>query len=334
MLTIIIPSYKREYFLDKCVTSILSQLNLSILKKNIKLIVISNSKKNLLTKKIENKIKKNKILFKVIYNKKNIGLTGSVNKSVKITDSKYCMILDDEIILQKGSLKKLYNFLKKNSPTLLVGKILPYFDNKILNKAKNNFLINLERKLKKNKYEKNYTLLDFGPKIKKIESKYAFMSLQVFNRKQYLKFGGYGPDGMSEEKIFMNGNGEHNFNFNFKFATYFPELMGYHAINNKTYNNYLSERFFIYGINRSFEDIRSKNNFYLLKNLIKSFLQILILDKKDEYYFNKSYFMHLLNFYLTGIKFRKYCLRKSYIDFDFSQKFNLFPFQKSSYRLW
>ena len=117
----------------------------------------------------------------------------------------------------------------------------------------------------------------------------------------------------------MNGNGEHNFNFNFKFATYFPELIGYHAINNKTYNNYLSERFFIYGINRSFEDIRSKNNFYLLKNLIKSFLLILILDKKDEYYFNKSYFMHLLNFYLTGIKFRKYCLRKSYIDFDFSK---------------
>jgi len=195
-------------------------------------------------------------------------------------------------------------------------------------------LINLKKKLKKNKYDKYYTLLDFGFKIKKIKSKFAFMSFQVFNTNQYLKFGGYGPDGMSGDKIFMNGNGELNFNTNFKYAIYFPELIGFHAINNKIYNNYLSERSFIQGICSSFEDIRSKNNLYLLKNLIKSFLKILILDKNNEYYFNKSYFMHLLNFYLNGSKFRKYCLRKSYLDFDFSKKINLFPFQKSTYRIW
>ena len=233
MLTIIIPSYKREYFLDKSVSSILSQLNTSILKKNIKLIVISNSQKNFLMNKIENKIKKKKILFKIIYNKKNLGLTGSINKSVKIANSKYCMVIDDEIIIKRGSLKKLYYFLKKKSPLLLVGKILPYLENKIPIEVKKNFLINLKKKLKKNKYDKYYTLLDIGFKIKKIKSKFAFMSFQVFNTNQYLKFGGYGPDGMSGDKIFMNGNGELNFNTNFKYAIYFPELIGFHAINNK-----------------------------------------------------------------------------------------------------
>jgi len=335
MLTIIIPSYKREHFLNKCILSIIGQFNSNILKKNIKLIIILNSKKNSLTEKIENKIKRKKLLYKFIYNKKNIGLTGSINKSVKISDTKYCMIIDDEIILKRGSVSELYNFLKDKSPKLLVGRILPYLDKKNLNIGKKNYLLSLKKNIRKDKYQKDYTLLDFGTKIKKIETKYAFMSLQVFNKDEYLKFGGYAPDGMSGEKIFMNGHGENSFNSKFKLAFYFPKLTGYHAIDNKIYKDYINERYFLYGINDSFIDIRSKNNFFLLKNLIKSYLKIIYFNKENKkYYFNKGYFMHLLNFYLSGSKFRKYCLSESYIDFNFSEKFNFFPFKEGSYKLW
>ena len=326
MLTIIIPSYKREYYLNKCVSSIINEINSIELKKNIKIIIILNSNQNYLLKKIENRVKKKKITNQFIFNNTNIGLTGSINKSIKFSDTKYCMILDDEIIVKKGSLKHLLYFLKKNETSILVGKILPYFAKSIPKDNDKKILKNLKKKLKKNKVEKDFTLINFGSKIKKINSKFGFMSMQVFKKKDYIMCGGYGPDGMSGKKTLMNGNGETNFTSCYKSIIYLPSLVGYHAIDNKIQKKYLSKRHFYYGINDSFENIRSKNNFFLMLSLIKFFLYTILFKKTDNrYYYCKGYFLHLLNFFLSGKEFRTYCLRKSYINYNFSKniKFSL-----------
>lgn len=105
-VTVIIPFYKKLRFFHRTYESLLSQTY-----KNFKVIIIydDNDKSDLLEL---NKIIKDK-RFKILINKKNIGVGQSRNNGIKKVKTKYVAFLDSDDYWDKNKLKIQLSFMKK-----------------------------------------------------------------------------------------------------------------------------------------------------------------------------------------------------------------------------
>ena len=90
------------YFSDHLIFKRLKNL------KNFKSIIIENSLRKELKKKIEKKYK----LTKVILPKKNLGYGGGNNLSILNIKTKYCLIINPDAYLGKNDLNNLLNYIK------------------------------------------------------------------------------------------------------------------------------------------------------------------------------------------------------------------------------
>ena len=111
-VSIIIPYYKKKFFLNKTINSILKQTF-----KNFEVIIIyDNQDKQELSfvKKISNKDKR----IKLIINKRNLGAGISRNIGIKNSSGKYISFLDADDIWKKNKLKKQIEFMEKNNYTI------------------------------------------------------------------------------------------------------------------------------------------------------------------------------------------------------------------------
>ena len=114
--SIIIPVYNSQKYLTTCLKSILKQdFN------NYQIIIINDSS-NDRSKKICNDFKKISPKIKIIENKKNLGVSVSRNKGIKISRGKYIIFLDSDDILIPGSLKKLYKHILITKTNIVVLK--------------------------------------------------------------------------------------------------------------------------------------------------------------------------------------------------------------------
>ena len=107
-VTIIICNYNNEKYLKKCLNSICNQ---SVLKKKYNIIFIDDcSTDNSIY--IAQKYLKHKN-FKLIKNKKNIGLVKSCNKAIKLCKTKYIIRLDSDDYVKKKFIEKFNFHMKK-----------------------------------------------------------------------------------------------------------------------------------------------------------------------------------------------------------------------------
>ena len=117
-----IINYNGEKFINRCLKSLIEQDY-----SNFEIIFIDNVS----TDNSVNFIKENFPQIKIIENAKNIGYTGGANQAIEITDGKYLMILNPDIVYEPDYLSKCVQKLEECSKIGVIGgKLLKYdFEN-------------------------------------------------------------------------------------------------------------------------------------------------------------------------------------------------------------
>lgn len=136
MVTVIITTYKRPFFLERALNSVLKQTY-----KNIKIIIIDdNDEISEYRKETERKLKKYMDKITYIKNKKNIGACNSRNKALEYTNSKYISFLDDDDEYLENFIEKAYEKITKKDLGLV-------YSQAYIKDEDNNLLIETNSKL-------------------------------------------------------------------------------------------------------------------------------------------------------------------------------------------
>ena len=104
-VSIIIPYYKKKFFFKKTIESVLKQSF-----KNFEIIVVYDDPDLSELKVVKNILKKTK--YKIIINKKNIGVGLSRNRGIQNVKGKYIAFCDADDLWHKDKLKTQINFME------------------------------------------------------------------------------------------------------------------------------------------------------------------------------------------------------------------------------
>ena len=124
---IILPNYNKEFFLEETINSILDQ-NYN----NWQLLIIDDCSTDN-SKTIIQKFSKNEKI-KIIYLKKNKGVSFTRNLGIRLSNSKYISFLDSDDLWTTNKLKDQINFMEKNNYSFTYTDYIPFF---VENKKKN-----------------------------------------------------------------------------------------------------------------------------------------------------------------------------------------------------
>lgn len=122
-ISIIIPVYNNELFLDKCLTSVINQTY-----KNLEIILINDGSKDKslkIMKKYE--AKDNRI---IIIDKENEGVSIARNKGIDRSTGKYITFLDSDDYLELNAIEIMYQTLNKQKVNLLRSNYQVHYSNK------------------------------------------------------------------------------------------------------------------------------------------------------------------------------------------------------------
>ncbi|MEA2089021.1 MAG: glycosyltransferase [Patescibacteria group bacterium] len=103
-------TYNGEKYLHDCFNSILAQDY-----KNFALLIIDNNSSDNsaeIIKKFQTKFADSQIDFRFIQNKKNLGFIKGHNQAIELSDSKYILVLNQDLILAENYLKKIVEFME------------------------------------------------------------------------------------------------------------------------------------------------------------------------------------------------------------------------------
>lgn len=143
IISVIVPVYNVEKYLDKCIDSIHNQTY-----KNLEIILVNDGSKDN-SKSICQKWKK--IDKRIIYiEQKNSGVSSARNKGIELSKGKYIVFLDSDDYVEANMVELLYSeILKNNSDIAICNFIKKSEDNYYIKKSKINKYDN-----KKNQYVK------------------------------------------------------------------------------------------------------------------------------------------------------------------------------------
>jgi glycosyltransferase involved in cell wall biosynthesis len=114
-VSVILPVYNGEKFLDESINSVLNQTF-----KDFELIIVNDCSTDNSLKIIKRYMKKDKRII-LINNPKNLGLQKSLNKGLKISKEKYIARMDADDISLPNRLQLQVNYLEKNRDIFLIG---------------------------------------------------------------------------------------------------------------------------------------------------------------------------------------------------------------------
>lgn len=121
-ISVIMPVYNSEKFLDESISSILNQSF-----KDFELIIINDKSTDFSLKIIKKYMRKDKRI-KLVNNEKNLGTVRSRNIGLKNAEGKYVAILDSDDISNSERLRLQYSYLEKNPHIFLVGSSAVYIN--------------------------------------------------------------------------------------------------------------------------------------------------------------------------------------------------------------
>ncbi len=108
LLSIVIPNYNNEKYLDECIESVLAQTY-----KNIEIIIIDDSSTDG-SKKVLEKYNNEFPFIKVIFNERNQGVTKNRDSAINIASGEYITTLDsDDFYIDNQKLEKEMTLIKK-----------------------------------------------------------------------------------------------------------------------------------------------------------------------------------------------------------------------------
>ena len=118
---VILPNYNKEFFLEETINSVLNQSY-----NNWKLLIIDDCSIDN-SKKIIQKFAKNEKI-KVIYLKKNKGVSFTRNLGIRLSNSKYISFLDSDDLWTPNKLKDQISFMEKNNYDFTYTDYTPFFE--------------------------------------------------------------------------------------------------------------------------------------------------------------------------------------------------------------
>lgn len=122
LLSIILIGYNSKKFLKFCLEGVRTQTL-----KDFEVIFIDNASKDGSAEYVKNHFKE----VKVIANSENIGYVGAANQGIRLSQAKYLMILNPDLILTPDYLKKILAKCEKDKKIgAITGKVLKYDFNK------------------------------------------------------------------------------------------------------------------------------------------------------------------------------------------------------------
>ena len=122
LVSIILPVFNGEKFLDESVRSLLNQSY-----KNFELIIINDGSTDK-SKEIISNFSDDRILY--YENETNIGLISTLNKGIELSKGKYIARMDADDISYENRLKVQVDFLEKNTDHMMCGGWAETIDNK------------------------------------------------------------------------------------------------------------------------------------------------------------------------------------------------------------
>lgn len=140
-VSVIIPIYNLENFINECVESVLSQTI-----KNIEIILVDDGSSDSSGTICDNYAKQDSRV-KVIH-QKNMGLSGARNTGIRASTGKWFMIVDGDDWLEKDAIENLYENAEKNDSDIFIGSFYDNYPNK---QKKDSFLSVKEFHAKKEK---------------------------------------------------------------------------------------------------------------------------------------------------------------------------------------
>ncbi|MBQ8250583.1 MAG: glycosyltransferase family 2 protein, partial [Alphaproteobacteria bacterium] len=115
LVTVIMPTYNRSHEVEKAIQSILSQTY-----KNFEFIIINDGSQDNTLFILKKWQKKDKRII-LLNNEKNMGISSSLNKALKIAKGKYISRMDDDDISLPTRLEKQVRYLENNPSITVLG---------------------------------------------------------------------------------------------------------------------------------------------------------------------------------------------------------------------
>ena len=124
IISVILPVYNSENYILECLESIKSQTI-----QNFELILIDDNSTDRSLEIAENYLYNYfHVKFRIIKNEYNIGITRSLNKAFKLSNSKYIARADADDINKPNRFEMQFEYLEKNDDISIVGSNVEYID--------------------------------------------------------------------------------------------------------------------------------------------------------------------------------------------------------------
>ncbi|MCF0125831.1 MAG: glycosyltransferase [Clostridia bacterium] len=114
-VSVVIPVYNSEKYIEKCIDSVLSQSF-----QNFELIVINDGSKDRSQEILENYKKKNPDKINLI-NQENMGVSKTRNKAIKLANGEYIMFIDNDDFIDKDYIETFVNHAEKGDYDVVLG---------------------------------------------------------------------------------------------------------------------------------------------------------------------------------------------------------------------
>lgn len=124
-ISVIVPIYNRENYLEKCLQSIISQDF-----RDIEIICINDGSVDKSLKILEKYKKKDKRI--IILNQKNKGVSSARNNGIKKAKGKYILCIDSDDWIEQGYFREMYNRAERDNLDITISDIIFDYSNKNL----------------------------------------------------------------------------------------------------------------------------------------------------------------------------------------------------------
>ena len=153
-ISVIVPTYKPDYYIWKCLNSIVSQ---SLDKGNYEVFIILNGDKEPFFTEIESYLKNNNLNnFHLIYTQEK-GVSNARNIGLDRAKGDYICFVDDDDFLDKNYLEEMLRVvLKYRNDGIVVSNFLNFDEKTGLEKNRTNYIYIREQRKKNFKDEKGF----------------------------------------------------------------------------------------------------------------------------------------------------------------------------------
>ena len=161
LISVVIPVYNVEKYLDKCMESVLNQTY-----SNIEVILVDDGSTDKSGKICDEYQKKDKRV--VVYHKENGGLSDARNYGINKSHGEYITFIDSDDFVEQNYVEFLYKLIKENQADIAMGKQYVRYPEKIINTGSGNtYNVNAHDCMEKLLYSEDFDVSAWAKLYKK-----------------------------------------------------------------------------------------------------------------------------------------------------------------------